>query len=65
MKRFGLTLVIVWLGTPVADIILEVSLSDEFFNLILERDAPFYGVADISMVLTVFVLIPLQAVSPH
>ena len=63
--RSGLTLVIVWLGAPVADITTEVSLSDEFFNLILERNALFRGVADISMESVVFVLIPLRAVSPH
>ena len=51
--------------TPVADIIPEVSLSDKFFNLVLECDALFRGVANISMVLAVFVLIPLRAVSPH
>ena len=65
VRRSGLTLVIVWLCAPVEDIIPEVSLSGEFFNLILECVALFHGVADISMVSAVFVLIPLRAVSPH
>ena len=64
-RRSGLILVIMWLGASIADIILEVSLLDEFFNLILKRDALFRGVADISRESTVFVLIPLRAVSPH
>ena len=59
VRRFDLILVIVWLGTSVADIILKVSLPDEFFNVILKRDAFFRGVANISMVSTVFVLILL------
>ena len=65
MSRFDLILVIVWPGASVADIIPEVSFSDEFFNLILECDAFFRGVADISIVLAVFVLISLRVVSPH
>ena len=65
MMRSSLILVIVWPSASVADIVLEISLSDEFFNLILECDALFRGVADISMVFAVFVLIFLQVVSPH
>ena len=57
--RSSLTLVIMWLGAPIMDIIPEVSLLDEFFNLILECNAVFCGVADISMVSAVFFLIPL------
>ena len=64
-RRFSLILVVLWPGASITDIVLEVSLSDEFFNLIIERDALFRGVANISMISTVFVLIPLQAVSPH
>ena len=61
----GLILVILWPNAFIADIVLEVSLSDEFFNLVLERDVLFRGVANISMISAVFVLIPLRAVSPH
>ena len=53
------------LGTPVADVVLEVSLSDELLNLVLEGDAFFHGVADISVKLLVFILVPLRAISPH
>ena len=58
VRRSGPILVIMWPGAPVADIISEVSLLDEFFNLILKRNAFFRGVTDISMVSAVFVLIP-------
>ena len=64
-KRFDLILVVVWPGAFIADIVPKVSFSDEFFNLILECNALFRGVGDISMVSVVFVLIPLQAVSPN
>ena len=64
-RRPDLILVVLWPGTSVADIVPEVSLSDEFFDLILEHDALFSGVADISMISAVFVLIPLRVVSPH
>ena len=46
-------------------IVPEVSFADEFFNLILERDAFFSSVANIPMESTVLVLIPLRAVFPH
>ena len=59
MRRSCLALVIVGLGSPVTDVVLEVSLSDELLNLILEDDAFFRGVADISMVLAVLMLVPL------
>ena len=64
-KRSCLTLVIVWLGDPVADVVLELSFSDKFFNLILELDAFFCGVADITMIPAILSLVPLQVVSPH
>ena len=47
--RLILSLVLVGLGTPVADVVLEVSLSDELLNLVFEGDAFFCGVADISV----------------
>ena len=56
-RRPGLILVILWPGASVADIVPEVSFLDEFFSLILERDALFRGMADISMISAVFVLI--------
>ena len=64
-RRFCLVLVLAGLGAPVADVVLEVPLSDEFFNLILECDAFFCGVANISVILTVLVLVSFQTVSLH
>ena len=58
-------LVLIGLGAPVADIVLEVPLSDEFFNLILECDAFFCGVANIWVISAVLVLVSFRAVSPH
>ena len=64
-RRSYLMLVIVCLGAPVVDIVLKVSFSDEFFNIILERDALFRGVADISMIPVLLALVPFQMVSLH
>ena len=64
-RRPNLILVVLWHGASIADIVLEVSFLDEVFNLILERDALFCGVANISIISAVFVLIPLRALSPH
>ena len=58
-RRPSLILVVLWPGASVMDIVLEVSFSDEFFNLILECDAFFHSVVDISIKSTVLVLIPL------
>ena len=57
--RFYLLSILTGLGDPVADVVLEVPLSDEFFNLILECDKFFGGVANILMVLAVLVLVSL------
>ena len=65
VRRFCLSLVLMGLGAPVTDVVLEVSLSDEFLNLVLEGDAFFRRVADIPVVLAIIVLVPLRAVSPH
>ena len=65
MMRSCLALVLIGLGAPIADIVLEVSLSDKLHNLIFKDDAFFRGVADISVKLTVFILIPLRAVPLH
>ena len=51
------------LGAPVADIALEVPLSDEFFDLIIECDAFFGVVSNILMVPIVLVLVSFLAVS--
>ena len=48
--RSCLTLVLAELGAPVTDVVLEVPFLDEFFNLILECDAIFCGVANISVI---------------
>ena len=58
-------MVLVGLGASIVNIILEVSLSDEPFNLVFEGDAFFCGVADISVKPAVFIFVPLLAVSPH
>ena len=58
-RRFYLTLVLTGLGAPVADVVLELSLSDELFNLVFEGNAFFHGVADIPVVLAVLILVPL------
>ena len=55
-------LVLLGLGAPVADIVLKVSFSDEFLNLILEANAFFHRVADISVVSTILVLVPLPCI---
>ena len=57
VRRFCLLSVLMGLSAPVADIALEVPLSDEFFDLILKCDAFFGVVANILMVLAVFVLV--------
>ena len=58
-------LVLVGLGAPVADIVLEVTFSNEFFNLIFECDAFFCGVANTSVISVVLVLVSFRVVSPH
>ena len=65
VRRSRLALVLMGLGAPVADVVLEVSLSDELLNLVFEGDAFFRGMADISVKLAVFIPVPLRAVSPH
>ena len=57
-------LVLARLGAPVANVVLEVPFSDEFFDLILECDAFFCGVANISVILAALVLIFFER-SPH
>ena len=63
--RFCLLSVLVGLGAPVADVVSEVPLTDEFFNLILECNAFFSGVANVLVISAVLTLVSLQAVSPH
>ena len=58
-------LVLEELGAPVADVVLEVPFLDQFFNLIFECDAFFYGVANISVIPAVLFLVSFRAVSPH
>ena len=60
-RRSCLALVLMRLGAPVMDIILEVSLLDELLNLVFEGNAFFRGVAD----LAVYIQVPFRAVSPH
>ena len=58
-------LVLAWLGAPVVDVVSEVPLSKEFFDLILECDAFFNGVANILMISAILILVSLRAVSQH
>ena len=58
-----MALVLTGLGTPIADVVLEVSLLDELLDLILKGDAFFRGVADIPVVSVVLILVPLRVVS--
>ena len=58
-KRSYLTLVLAGLGAPIADVVIEVSLSDELLNLVLEGDAFYRGVAEIPVVSTILILVPL------
>ena len=60
-----LVLVLKGLRAPVADEVLEVPFLDKFFDLILERDALFCGVANGSVISAVFVLVSFREVSPH
>ena len=64
-RRSCFLLVLEGLGAPVADVIMEVPFSDEFFYLILECDAFFCGVANISVIPVVLVLVSFGAVSLH
>ena len=63
-RRFCFTLVLAQLGASIADIISEVSLLDEFFDLIFEHDALLCGVADVFVMSTIFVLILLLSSLP-
>ena len=58
-RRFCFVLVLAGLSAPIADVVLEVSLSDELLNLDLEGDAFFRGVTNIPVVSTVLILVPL------
>ena len=59
-------LVLAGLGTSVADVVLEVPFSYEFFNLIFECNAFFYGVANISVISTILIiLVSFLVVSSH
>ena len=57
--RSCLTLIVTQLGASIADIVSEVSFSDEFLDLILKHDALLRGMADVPVISTVFILIPL------
>ena len=63
-RRSCLLLVLAGLGAPVADVVMEVPFLDAFFDLILERDAYFSGVVNVSVILAVLVLVSFGAVSP-
>ena len=52
-------MVVAGLGALIEDVVLEVPLSDEFFDLILKCDTFFSGVANILMVSVVLVLVSL------
>ena len=58
-----LVMVVVRLGTSVADVVSEIPFTDEFFNLILEHNALFDCVANIFVKSTILILISFGAVS--
>ena len=62
-RRFCLVLVIMRLVFFVMDVLLEVPITDEFFDLILEHATLLCGVADILVTPTIFILIIFGAVS--
>ena len=63
MWGHSLKCIVLWPGPPIVDVVLEVPAMDEFLNFILECNALFSGVTDIFMVLTIFIMIPLGAIS--
>ena len=63
--RFCLLPILAGLDVPVADVVLKIPLSDEFFDLVLVCDAFFYGVANILVISVVLILVSLRVVSQH
>ena len=57
-RRSRIILVIERLGASVVDVISEVPFTDEFFDLILEHNALFGGLADIFVIPIILALIP-------
>ena len=55
--------IILRLGPPVVDVILEVPAADELRDLIIEGDAFLSRVTNIFVEPTIFVLVPFGAVS--
>ena len=62
MRWSHLTLVVVRLGASVVDVVSEIPITDEFFDLILECNAFFSGVADIYMISTILILVSFGVV---
>ena len=60
---FCFTSIILQPGPPSIDVILEVLATNELLDLILEGDALRRGVTNVLVVPTVFVMVPLEAVS--
>ena len=61
--EFDLKSIIMRPSPPVVDVMLEVSVTDEFLNLILEGDAFLGSVTNILVEPKVFVMVPLRAIS--
>ena len=61
--RLYLRCIILRPGPPVVNVVLEVPMVDELLNFILKRNAFFYGVTNVLMVSTIFILIHLGAIS--
>ena len=57
--RSCFTLIIAQLGVSIVDVILEISLSDEFFDLILKHNSLLCGVANIFVIPAILVMISL------
>ena len=62
-RQSRLVLVVARLGTFVVDVVSKIPFTDEFFDLILEHNAFFGGVADIFVKSTILILISFGAVS--
>ena len=56
-RRSCLALVVARLSASIVDVVFEISFTDAFFDLILEHNAFFGGVADIFVIPTILALV--------
>ena len=57
-----LVLVVARLGASIVDVVLEIPFTDEFFDLILEHNALFSGMAEIFVISAILILISFGVV---